>query len=182
MTAIAGLIYDGKVYIGGDSAGVDKYDVVVRKDTKVFRVKDFIFGYTSSFRMGQLIRFSFVPPQHDPDVDAYEYMCTLFVEELRKCLKDGGYAKIDNNVEEGGQFLVGYKGCLFDIQSDFQVGETVYGYNACGCGMNYILGSLYTSEKCGVKDPMARIEMALSAAEEFSGGVRGPFNFEILEY
>jgi len=181
MTAIAGLVQDGNVYIGGDSASVNGIDVIVRKDTKVFRVQDFIIGHTSSFRMGQLLRFSFNPPQHDSKVDTYEYMCTLFVSALRECFKNGGYAHIENNVESGGNFLVGYKGRLFYIDNDFQVGESIFDYNAVGCGMYYILGSLYSSERLGIVDPLTRIKLALESAVEFSGGVRPPFNFEILK-
>ena len=35
MTAIAAIAEDGKVYMGGDSAGVGGLSLTVRKDTKV---------------------------------------------------------------------------------------------------------------------------------------------------
>lgn len=57
MTCIIGLIKNKKVYIGGDSAGVDGLNITIRKDSKVFKINKFIIGYTSSFRMGQLLRF-----------------------------------------------------------------------------------------------------------------------------
>jgi ATP-dependent protease HslVU (ClpYQ) peptidase subunit len=180
MTAIAGLIYDGEIYMGGDSAGVGGLDIMVRKDTKVFKVDNFIIGYTSSFRMGQLLRFSFKPPLYDQSMDVYEYMCTLFIEELRKCLKDGGYSKIDNNVEEGGNFLVGHKGRLFEIFSDYQVAENECDYAACGCGASYALGSFFVSNKLKNMSPGMRVYLALEAAETFSAGVRRPFNIKIL--
>ena len=53
MTAIAGLVHDGKVYIGGDSAGVAGMDLHLRSDPKVFTVGEFVIGYTTSFRMGR---------------------------------------------------------------------------------------------------------------------------------
>ncbi len=37
MTCIVGLVDNGKVYIGGDSAGCAGYDVRIREDQKVFR-------------------------------------------------------------------------------------------------------------------------------------------------
>ena len=52
MTCIVGLVENGKVYIGGDSAGVAGLDVRMRSDEKVFTKGNMIFGYTSSFRMG----------------------------------------------------------------------------------------------------------------------------------
>ena len=53
-----------KVFIGGDSAGANSgWDVRIRKYPKVFKVNDFAIGCTTSFRVIQLIRFSFKPPK-----------------------------------------------------------------------------------------------------------------------
>lgn len=172
MTCIVGVVHKNKVYIGGDSAGVSNLDVIVRADSKVFTNKDFVFGFTSSFRMGQLLRYAFTPPTRNEHQDVYEYMVTEFVDQVRKCFRVGGYAKKHNEVESGGTFLVGYHGRLFSIQNDYQVGESSLPYDAVGCGESYALGSLFTTK---LKEPKARIRMALSAAEQFSGGVRGPF-------
>ena len=65
MTCIVGYLdkKTKKVTIGGDSAGVAGLDITIRKDEKVFKVDNFIIGCTSSFRMIQLLRFSFKPPE-----------------------------------------------------------------------------------------------------------------------
>jgi len=63
MTCIVGLVENGKVYIGGDSAGVAGLDITTRKDEKVFQKENMIFGFTSSFRMGQILRYSFKNPR-----------------------------------------------------------------------------------------------------------------------
>ena len=57
MTCIVGLIDGRRVWMGGDSAGVSGLDITVRADAKVFRNGDFLIGFTSSFRMGQLLAF-----------------------------------------------------------------------------------------------------------------------------
>ena len=62
MTVIVGLQHNGAVYIGGDSAGIAGYDLMIRHDEKVFVNQQFIMGYTTSFRMGQILRYSFKPP------------------------------------------------------------------------------------------------------------------------
>jgi len=178
MTCIVGIIdkENKRVIIGGDSAGVGGYDTWIRKDAKVFKVKKFIIGGTSSFRMLQLLRFSFKPPKRKKRV--YEYMCTDFVNELRKCLKKGGYARVDSNEESGGTFLVGYKGRLFRIEGDFQVGESVDAFDACGGGQSYALGSLETSTGNAVD----RVTKALEVAEKRSAGVAGPFELLTNDY
>ncbi|MGY5809909.1 hypothetical protein ACXHXG_19580 [Rhizobium sp. LEGMi198b] len=177
MTCIVGLISDASVHIGGDSAGVAGYSLTVRADRKVFRNQDFLFGFTSSFRMGQLLAHSFKPPKRDPETDVYAFMVTDFVDALRQCLKDGGYARRQNEAERGGTFLVGYAGRLFRIDDDYQVVEPVDGFDACGCGQQIALGALFASSS---SPPRERLEMALNAAERFSAGVRGPFHFETL--
>lgn len=180
MTCIVGLIKNGKVYIGGDSAGSDGWNVTVRKDTKVFKNSDFLIGYTSSFRMGQLLRFKFKPPKyHKEDKDLYEYMCTDFIDEVRSCLKTGGYAINDKGEEKGGFFLVGAHGRLFTIEDDYQVSESILPFEAVGCGDKYAKGSLISTKDWA--DPLERINTALTAASEFSAHVRPPFNILVSE-
>jgi hypothetical protein len=163
--------------MGGDSAGVGGYDLHIRADEKVFTNGDFIMGFTSSFRMGQLLRYKFKPPYHMPGIPIDEYMVTTFVDEVRKCLKEGGFARSDNGEESGGKFLVGYRGELFYIDSDYQVGRLADGFAAAGCGDQIAHGALYATNG---KPPEERINTALEAAERFSAGVRGPFVIKSL--
>lgn len=176
MTAIAGLIHKGKVYIGGDAAGVEAYSLQRRKDPKVFVVRDFVIGYTSSFRMGQLLRFHLNPAKPTEKQDPFEYMVCSFVPAVRTTLKDNGYLRVDSNVETGGTFMVGWRGELYCIYSDLQVAQVQEPYAACGCGEGSVLGSLHaTTTIRSAIAPKRRIELALQAAEAFSAAVRGPF-------
>jgi ATP-dependent protease HslVU (ClpYQ) peptidase subunit len=178
MTCIVGLAHQGRVIIGADSAGVAGLDMTVRADRKVFRNGEFIMGFTSSFRMGQLLAVKLSPPKYHPDVEPWRYMVDDFVENVRRCLRDGGFMRRDHDVEQGGDFLVGFRGRVFSIESDFQVGERVEGFDACGCGAPFALGSL--AETSGTDDPVDRVQSALKVAERFSAGVRGPFHVEAL--
>lgn len=179
MTAIAAVVEDGVVYIGGDCAGVAGYSVSQRLDEKVFIIGEFIIGYTTSFRMAQLIRFKFKPPKQKSGINDFEYMVTVFVEELRKCLEGGGFSHISNNVERGGNFIVGYRGKLYEIGSDFQVAIPMDNFVAVGCGSDLCLGSLNSTKGL---DPEKRVRVALEAAAKFSGGVLAPFTILKLEY
>ncbi|KKM81126.1 hypothetical protein LCGC14_1332960 [marine sediment metagenome] len=175
MTCIVGFIDKrNNVYIGGDSAGVDSnYSITDREDSKVFRNGQMIMGYTSSFRMGQILRFKLKIPKHPKDISDYEYMCTLFIDAVRECLKSNGYSTINNNEELIGVFIVGYKTKLYNIHQSLQVGISRDKYIACGCGREYALGSLATNQ---IQDPIKLITKALIIAEKFSAGVRRPFN------
>jgi len=172
MTCIVGVIHNRRVYMGGDSAGVSGYSVTSRKDPKVFRRGELVIGYTSSFRMGQVLRFSPSVPDKPEGADLYEWLCTKFVDGCRKAMKEAGYTETENGRESGGTFLVGVRGRLFTVQSDFQVGETRDGFSACGCGTDLALGAMAVTRG---KKPEDRIRAALAVAERFSAGVRSPF-------
>ena len=176
MTCIVGYLdkKTKKVTIGGDSAGVAGLDITIRKDKKVFKVGEFIIGCTSSFRMIQLLRFSFKPPEIKSK-NIYEYMCTDFINAVRECFKDGGYLqKYSDGDEKGGTFLVAYKNRLFRIENDFQVAESLNGIDAVGCGANYALGSLYILTKQNLT-PKEKVLKSLETASLFSAGVSKPF-------
>jgi ATP-dependent protease HslVU (ClpYQ) peptidase subunit len=168
MTCIVGLVDNGNVYIGGDSAGVSGLSISIRADEKVFTNGPFIMGFTTSFRMGQLLRYKFDPPGQTVSQSDMEYLVTDFIDAARKCFKDNGFG----SDKEGGTFLVGYKGKLYTINSDFQVGIPADTFDAVGSGSDLALGAMYVS---GGLDPVKRITKALEAASYFNAGVAAPF-------
>ena len=174
MTCIVGFIEGKTVFIGGDSAGVSGLDMTVRADEKVFEGDGCIMGFTTSFRMGQLLRYSLSRPDHPEGMPDLEYMATRFVDAVRKCLKKGGYAKTEEEREIGGTFLVGYRGGLFNIQDDYQVGQPHDIFDAVGCGYQVARGALHTTQDLDV-EPKDKVLAALLAAERFCAGVRRPF-------
>lgn len=174
MTCIVGIAHEGKVYLGGDSAGVGGWESTERADKKVFVNGDFVMGFTTSFRMGQILQYAFSPVKRHPDQDVMAYMVTTFVDGVRNALKVGGYASASNNTESGGTFLVGYAGRLFRIDDDYQVGESRCGYDAVGCGESHAKGALFAVPGAPVAE---RLELALKAAAQHSAGVRAPFNY-----
>lgn len=173
-TCIVGYVdKKGNMYMGGDSAGVGDYDIRIRKDAKVFQKENMLIGYTSSFRMGQLLRFKLKIPSQEKSIADYEYMCTSFIDAIRDCLKVNGYSLIKDNQEQIGVFLVAYKSKIYKVESDLQVGMTYDNYDTCGCGEGYALGSIYTNSK--KISGRGIIKKALECAENFSAGVRRPF-------
>lgn len=174
MTCIVGFADRGKVYIGGDSAGVSGQNIMLRADEKVFKNGEFIFGFTSSFRMGQILRYNFTPPERLVSLTDEEYLHGDFLNALIKALTSKGYVKIDNNQIEGGTFLMGYRGKLYYVGSDFQIGRNLKDYDSVGCGSSYALGALFALEE-SIIPVEKKIELALESAETFSTGVCRPF-------
>lgn len=177
MTCIVGLVDDaGKVWMGGDRAAVeDSHYLMHVAQPKVFRRGPVLIGYTSSFRMGQLLQYQLVIPERDPRESLDEWMVVKFAEAVRSCLKAGGYTKIDSSRETSGTFLVGIEGRLFLFDDAHNVLAPLCNYEACGSGISVARGSLHTTTKLGLR-PNQRLIMALEAASEHVTTVRAPFD------
>src|SRR6266704_1907587 len=95
MTCVIGLVeHDGTIYFGADSAAANSYQLTICKDQKIFFVQDFLIGCTGSGRMIQLLHHALVPPKYTPGHDLEKYMAIDFLDTVRQCLKDGGFAQI----------------------------------------------------------------------------------------
>lgn len=175
MTCIVGYAKKGVVWIGGDSAGVGGYCLNIRSDEKVFKKGEMIFGFTSSFRMGQIIRYCLTIPEQYESKDDYEYLCSDFMDALIKSFSDKGFLVEKDKEKIGGAFLLGYNGNLYTIYSNFQVAKGVKSYHAVGCGDDLAKGAMFATEKTewSIED---RIKIALESACEHSAGVAPPFN------
>jgi hypothetical protein len=127
--------------------------------------------------MGQILRYHLYIKKIYKNEDVFSYMIKSFIPYVISSFKENEFIKKENECIYGGIFLVGVKGRLFQIESDFQVGESELNFDSIGCGSPYALGSLYSTrnnEKY-LKNPKLRIEEALKAAAKFSAGVSENF-------
>ena len=179
MTCIVGLTHEGRVHMGSDSAGSDGFIYEVRQEPKVFKrnagTDEMLFGYTTSFRFGQLLQFGLDIPDHHKNMTDHKYMVTVFMNAVRKTLSSGGYAEKDNEVETGGTALIGYHGKLWTMRDDYQIALSPQIGDSVGSGCYTAMGALQA-----IKDmawsPKIRITRALKAAEAVIVTVRGPFH------
>lgn len=176
MTCIVGIEHKGRVYLGADSCASDGYRELVAAGPKVFNNGEFVIGYTDSFRFGQLLQYAFKPPKQDGSKSDHEYLVTDFINALRSCLSGAGYASKQHEVERGGSCLVGYRGCLYTIESDYQVRRDQGGVGAIGIGALAALGALDVLRDRAV-NPFKALGRALHAAEAVTAMVRGPYWF-----
>jgi hypothetical protein len=170
VTCIVGIQAPEGVLLGGDSAGLSGWVRTHRADPKVFCNGPFVIGFTTSFRFGQLLRFADLPKPLGLGGEGLDrFMVVEFVDAVRKVLKDGGWSKKEYEREEAGTFLVGVNGVLFKVADDYQVGRSLDGYDAAGCGWELALGALHATAGMGL-EPSARVGLALGAAAHHSGG------------
>ena len=174
MTCIVGLEVKNGVMMGCDSVSVSVEYHTIEKTRlkKVFIVQDkFLIGYTTSFRMGQILQYDLSIPKQAKKQSGLEYLSTTFIDAVRDCLKKGGFKTVSNEVETGGTFLVGYKNRLYTVQDDFSVISNTDGYAAVGSGASYALGKLWGNDH----KPKKRIIEALKAAAHFNITVCNPY-------
>ena len=174
MSTVVGIVNEGKVYIGADSlASTEEGDARPMKCSKIFKNGPYLIGFIGSVRGGQILYpHYFKPPKDIMDLpDAIMAQCTE--KGCSVTSTEGTYLHACN-------FLIGYKGKLYEILVDYQMNE-ISEYTAIGGGACYAFGSLHTTNK--MKEdftPKMRMELALEAAEYFSTGTRRPFVYEQL--
>lgn len=173
MTCVIGLIHKKRIYMGADSAAVGRRFIRKTNLPKVFRKGPFLIGYCGSFRMGQVLEHSLKLPRQAAEQSDLDFMINGFIESARHILRGKGVVAVEQQKEKGGQFLVGYHGRLYSINSDFHVGDMLDGFDCIGSGAPIALGAMKALEKLG---PMQRIERALEITAYFASEVTGPFH------
>lgn len=168
--------------MGSDHAASDDKTgwILSRKEPKCFKVGQYAVAFTDSFRMGQILQYSWTPPKYTPtktNSGLDKFMRTKFIESVKQAFKDGGYGSIGSSSDEdtGGIFIVGLEGRIFTIDEDFHVGENVVNYMAEGSGGQIALGALHATKN--QKNPKLRIKAALEAATEFNMAVSAPYTY-----
>jgi ATP-dependent protease HslVU (ClpYQ) peptidase subunit len=173
MTCIIGLIHDGVVYIGGDSAAVSTY-VQSRQDKKVFRNGPMLMGFAGCFRMGQILNYALKIPDHPEGMEEMRYMVAHFIPVVKRCLNANTW---EPDEDDRPALLVGYRNNLYLVDCDHQVGNVHDNILAIGEGDEIALGAMYALKSV---PPVERITQALEIVSHLKSGVRPPFTVESI--
>ena len=193
MTCVVGLVGTGdeagSLLLSADSAGVVRGEEIYSlRNQKVFRVGPYLLGFTTSFRLGQVVRFGAELPELPPELLSSEggsgveiegFLATDFVAALRRALADHGH---EQAFSSGGSLLVGVAGRLFVLGKDYQVLAAREPYAAIGSARLLAYGAL--AAMAGLETPGLGLErrarLALQVAERFSPEVRSPFEVVVV--
>ena len=179
MTCIVAIAEDNTIHMAGDRMAAGNGDKMMYNRSKVFINGDFVIGYTDSFRLGQLMEFTWNQPDFTAGQSDFGYMCTAVVDSIKKMLAD-----YDVVFGAGENLLIGYGGKLYTIQGDYSVFEHEH-FAAVGCGYVAAKASLYTSARIqsysydnmmatgdGIEfDSEDRLSWAIEASATFKTGV-----------
>lgn len=178
MTTVVGLVDGGKVYMAADRRITNGWQYEDGAE-KITRRGEMLIGYAGIVRGAQIVRYMFDIPEHPEDVGAERYFVAHFIPALRQAFKDEAYAAVESNQEtHDSGFLVGYRGALYDIESNYAVLKGHRGLCAIGSGSEYALGALSVTENV---DARVRIEKAVRAGISFDAASGGDVQIEVLE-
>jgi hypothetical protein len=137
MTLIVGvdLTLDKKkyLYMAGDKCGSNGFTKDLYIKPKIFKRNNLAFGYTSSYRMGQILEYAKISKDL-PDWTVESNVYTSFVDWAKVAMKEGGYLKETNGVSQGGNFIFYNGKSLYEVQDDFSLLIPEDGLLAVGAG------------------------------------------------
>lgn len=164
MTCIVAMIEDGKVWMGADHLGSDGFiKTEYVKNDKVFKNGDFLIGYTTSFRMGQILQYSWSQPTRPEGVSDDVYFYKHVLNSFHQCFKDNDYGQKRDEDWSFGEFLVGWKGRLFVVQNSIALEHERFA--SVGSGCYHALGAMKALALSGyLEGPQQTLEIALEVA------------------
>lgn len=176
MTVIVGMEDgEGGFIMGADSFLGNHHTQQRVGEQKLAWVDDVLFGFSGSVRMGQLVRYRLEIPDHPSDMSSDEWVATKLSDALKDCFEGHDFAKKKDGRSQGGFFLVGYRGGIYEAQPDYDLSRLREGYTATGAGWAVALGALRATPE---EDPLARVYLALEAACHHSPWCEPPLQIE----
>jgi hypothetical protein len=134
MTSIVAISTEEGVYLGGDLAGSNGHNIGEVSQSKVFCVGEFLVGYSGSFRAGQIVEYSWSPPDRILGVCDYNYLVLQIIPSLMVILEGSGFGGYDGTEVKGGNFLLVYEGRVYEVQEDYSILEWVQPVVCLGSG------------------------------------------------
>jgi ATP-dependent protease HslVU (ClpYQ) peptidase subunit len=140
MTLIVGIDLEIKgnklIYLAGDRCGSNGFTKDQYVKPKVFKRDNYAFGYTSSFRMGQILEYAKI----SKDLPSWEDESNLyvsFVDWAKSAMKDGGFLEDKSGKTSGGNFIFFNGKLLSEVQDNFSILIPIDGLIAVGSGENH---------------------------------------------
>jgi len=180
MTCIIGFIDKSKrkMTIAGDRLGSNGHTGSPINQPKIFKRGKILFGYTSSFRYGQILEHYLTIPK-DTRKSAYDYMVLDLVPLIRTILEEHKYTGSDEKAKSGVSIFM-YKGFVYELQSDWSVLEYT-NIRSVGSGEDVATGAMIALRDI----PMSakkRANIVLDAASEVVVSVGGGNDIITLNY
>ena len=167
MTCIVAVAETGKVWIGGDSAVSIGDSIEIQRDPKVRKRGKIVIGTAGDGRWENVIHYGVKIPDITADLD--NWVSVDLCDAIRQYLRQCGETEAE---KPEGDLLIGVRGRIYNIDSDWCCFKPVNSYAAIGSGSSAALAAL----DAGIRGtPKNRIKRALEIAEKRTPFVRRPF-------
>lgn len=169
---------NGGLVVGGDGLLSDADSQATLATPKVFECGEFLYGAVGSLRNSQILQYNFSAPLIPKTWDTMRYICELWVGSFRKAVTIGQSLTVKDEIaslEETSQVLIGLRGELFEVQSDFSVFSPERPYLTIGAGQPYVLGALDAFTRHTRLSPRRMVQVALEIAASHCPSVGPPY-------
>ena len=183
MSVIVGIT-DGKnitmgcdSYISGDN---EKFEL---SESKIIKKNNILIGVSGTMRGLQLLKYqlNLTTQEHlseieDITISDEEYICNFLVNTIKEIFFNNQYTiKVDDQENHCDNYLIGYKGKLYTLDSNYQIYSTNDNYMTIGSGSQYAYGALKVQEKAKIllKDPEEAVIRTISVVSKFCPSVGG---------
>lgn len=156
MTCIIAHTDGVSSFIAGDKLGSNGFTKTVQTEPKVFE-KEFIklhddglsrtkevmaLGYTTSFRMGQLLNYNLNLPEQDASQTFSQYLVLKVIPIIRQMFKEEWGARDASQDVGGGQFIILHNHTIYEVQEDFSVLQPKTRITAVGSGTYHAIAAM----------------------------------------
>ena len=180
MTCIVALEVDGDVIMACDSGESYAGRLMQEDNSKIFCVKDLMFGVSGYSRASNLLEHSLVLPENERESDM-QYLSLDAAQAISECLNNGKLAKNDNGEEDSQTtILIGYKGKVYFMAQNYSVSRYSCGYFAIGSGADYALGAIHAMLESEQASEEWIALKAVEAACKFSDSCMEPMYMNTL--
>ncbi|EHU8781235.1 hypothetical protein N0S44_000473 [Escherichia coli] len=144
-------------FIAGDKMGSDGFTKSIQTEPKVFekefvkisgddgltRTKDVMtIGFTTSFRMGQLLTYNLNLPDQNSNETFLQYLVLKVIPLIRQMFKDEWGARDTTQDVGGGQFIILHNHTIYEIQEDFSVLQSKSRVASVGSGTYHAIAAM----------------------------------------
>lgn len=179
MTCIVAVATPGEgVVLGADSLSGRQGDYEIVRTPKLYEPSPWLaFGFTTSWRFGQLLGQVDWGLRTKPADDVEAWLYHHFIPGVREALSDGGWQLKKDEREEGGEVVVAVRDRAFVLYSDYSLNEPSNGIAACGSGEVPARVAVATARLIQPELPAEElVRIALEQAESIVSTVRGPWS------
>lgn len=180
MTCVIAVIdkETNKVFMGCDSGVQENWTMLQIKQPKMIKLNDMLIGISGTLRPLQLIQHQLVLADRTEKQSSMEYLVKVFVPAVKQLLVDNDcIMNNDNYKQSDSNLLIGYRGEIFIMDTNFQIVQTNDSYSAIGSGTDTALGALAVFSNMDWMEfsPSYTIKKTLEIAEKHCLGIQKPF-------